>query len=123
MKKVISIITLFVLLISWGYSVDLESNPEKENTKIYTLFLSQGYGGAGKPPQSPLTNKELLSKLLNLFSSIPPIIKPKIFFSLHLRLFLVFDGFAPSQPLLRLSLRRPPMRYVRIASNCVRENY
>jgi len=63
MKKLVFVVILVGLLISLGFSEDLESITEKENTKIYTLFLSLGYGGAGKPPQSPLTNKELLSQL------------------------------------------------------------
>jgi len=36
-----------------------------ENTRIYTIFVSSGYGGAGGAPESLTTNEELLRKLKN----------------------------------------------------------
>ena len=34
-----------------------------ENARIYTIFVSSGYGGAGEAPKSLLTNEDLLHKL------------------------------------------------------------
>jgi hypothetical protein len=34
-----------------------------ENTRIYTIFVSSGYGGAGESPESLITNEDLLHKL------------------------------------------------------------
>jgi len=36
-----------------------------EDTRIYTVFASKGYGGPGKAPESFLTNEKLLHKLQN----------------------------------------------------------
>ena len=34
-----------------------------ENARIYTIFVSSGYGGAGKAPESLIANEDLLHKL------------------------------------------------------------
>jgi len=36
---------------------------QDNNTRLFTIFLSQGYGGAGQAPESLVTNNELLGKL------------------------------------------------------------
>jgi hypothetical protein len=41
-----------------------------KNTKIYTVFGSSGYGGAGKALKSLTTNEDLLHKLQNECSGI-----------------------------------------------------
>ncbi|HCC70469.1 MAG TPA: hypothetical protein DEQ09_04870 [Bacteroidales bacterium] len=48
-----------MLIGNYSYSRDIE----RENTKIYTVFLSQGYVGPGGSAKNPLTNNELLDKL------------------------------------------------------------
>jgi hypothetical protein len=40
------------------------------NTKIYTIFLSQGYVGPGGSAKNPITNDQLLQKLQGEFSKI-----------------------------------------------------
>ncbi len=63
MKKSILALVILCLLISWGNTSESESGVQNDKTKIYTLFMTRGYGGAGKAPQSFLTNNELLLKL------------------------------------------------------------
>ena len=46
-----------------------------ENTKIYTVFVSRGYGGAGEAPESIITNEELLDELQNECKGIDFIVK------------------------------------------------
>jgi len=41
-----------------------------ENTRIYTIFISSGYGGAGEAPESLTTNEDLLRKLQSECSGI-----------------------------------------------------
>jgi len=46
-----------------------------ENTKIYTVFVSRGYGGAGGAPESFITNEEVLHKLQSECKGIDFIVK------------------------------------------------
>ncbi len=57
--KTKSIIAILCLLLGLSYELDAQS----ENTKIYTVFLSQGYVGPGGSAKNPITNTELLNKL------------------------------------------------------------
>jgi hypothetical protein len=41
-----------------------------ENTRIYTIFASSGYGGAGEAPESLITNEDLLHRLQSECSGI-----------------------------------------------------
>lgn len=63
MKKWIVASVVLCTLFIGGYALNVESGAQKENTKVYTLFLSRGYGSAGEAPEAPLTNEELLSRL------------------------------------------------------------
>jgi len=61
MKRLILILVVFMLIGDNSYS----RVSERENTKIFTVFLSQGYVGPGGSAKNPLTNNDLLHKLQN----------------------------------------------------------
>jgi hypothetical protein len=63
MKRFIFIIGLLI----WAA---LALTAQNENTRIYTVFLNEGYLRTGGPAENPVTNNDLLSKLQNHFSEI-----------------------------------------------------
>ncbi|MBN2505487.1 MAG: hypothetical protein JXQ71_02215 [Verrucomicrobia bacterium] len=63
MKTSLLLSVVFGLAFSGARAANPQPAAPAVNTKVYTLFLSRGYGGAGEPPQAPLTNQELLSRL------------------------------------------------------------
>ncbi|MEF8846363.1 MAG: hypothetical protein V5A59_12875, partial [Bacteroidales bacterium] len=75
MKKSILITVIIALLVNLSYVTGSENESEGENTKVYTVFLSQGYLHTGGPVEHPLTNEDVLNKLRDQCSGIDFIVR------------------------------------------------
>lgn len=64
-KPVLTLFASFLFLTSM-----LSGGIEDGNTRIYTVFLSQGYVGPGGSAINPLTNNDLLKKIQSEFDNI-----------------------------------------------------
>jgi hypothetical protein len=63
MKKITLVTALIVFFSCFTFA-------KSENTKIFTVFLNQGYLETGGPVKNPLTNNDVLSQLQNQFNEI-----------------------------------------------------
>jgi len=72
MKKSGLLLLVCMLMLASGSLLYAKTG---ENTKIYTVFVSRGYGGAGGAPKSFITNEEILHKLQNECKGIDFIVK------------------------------------------------
>jgi len=65
MKRLVFILLTSILVAHASMVAGSESENKSEPTKIYTVFLTQGYLHTGGPVEHPLTNNDVLKKLRN----------------------------------------------------------
>jgi hypothetical protein len=63
------------LIIVLSVFASLAAFAQEGNTQIFTVFVTRGYGGAGSPPESLVTNEDLLKKLQNECGGIDFIVR------------------------------------------------
>jgi len=63
MKKLGLTVAVFCVVLNFAYAGYSKPSAEQDNTRVYTVFLSKGYGGAGEAPRDLVTNEKLLANL------------------------------------------------------------